>query len=148
MKKAFSAMLTVFVVVALLLAMSQPANASRVDRAVTITKNQIGDPYSYGAAGPNRFDCSGLVYYSYRKAGIKRVARTSKQQASQTRHISRSHMRKGDLMFFYGSSGVYHVAVFVGWKNNRRLMIHSPRPGQRVHRAVPWTNSWYPGTYR
>lgn len=148
MKKMF---ITIFVVVALLLTVSPTAaNAAsnkQTHRAVSVVKQQKGDPYRYGATGPNAFDCSGLVYYSYRRAGI-RVARTSDQQASQTRRIQRRHMRPGDLMFFYNSGGVYHVAVYVGWHNGRRHLVHSPKPGTRVHDTVPWTNRWFVGTYR
>ena len=48
------------------------ASTQRVQRASTIALHQLGDPYRYGAAGPNAFDCSGLVQYSFRKAGIRR----------------------------------------------------------------------------
>lgn len=152
MKRLTAHLMSALVIVALLLTVNpgaaSAASRQKVDRAVKITKNQMGDPYAWGAAGPNRFDCSGLIYYSYRRAGIKRVARTSSQQAAQARNIRRKNMRKGDLMFFHSGGRVYHVGVFVGWKNGRRQMVHSPKPGTRVHKTVPWTNAWYPGTYR
>jgi cell wall-associated NlpC family hydrolase len=124
------------------------ARGKRVLKAVEIVKNQKGDPYSYGSTGPNRFDCSGLIYYSYRKAGMTNVPRTSDQQARFADRISRKNMRKGDLMFFHSGGDVYHVGVFTGWKNGKRWMVHAPSSGKRVHRAAPWTNSWFPGTLR
>jgi cell wall-associated NlpC family hydrolase len=57
-------------------------------------------------------------------------------------------MRKGDLMFFYGSGGVYHVGVYAGTKDGHRYLIHAPNSGERVHRERVWTNSWYAGTLR
>jgi cell wall-associated NlpC family hydrolase len=120
----------------------------RVLNALEVVRDQKGDPYVYGAEGPSRFDCSGLVYYSFRKAGFTNVPRTSDAQARFADRISRKNMRKGDLMFFYDGGGVYHVAVFSGWKNGRRMMVHAPYGGRNVHSATPWTNSWFAGTLR
>lgn len=108
---------------------------------------QRGDAYSYGASGPNAFDCSGLIYYSYRRAGFT-VPRTSGAQASYTRRIAKQDMAPGDLMFFYGSGGVYHAAVFLRWERGRALMVHAPGTGQQVQVASPWTSSWFGGTLR
>jgi len=122
--------------------------SSRVRRALRIAINQKGDPYQYGSAGPNRFDCSGLVYYATHKAGLKRVPRSSSAQARYMDRIKRSKMRPGDFVFFTGSGGVYHVGIFVGWRDGRRAVVHSPRPGSRVHTARIWTDSWFAGTLR
>ncbi|MCW2818476.1 MAG: hypothetical protein JWR42_1263 [Marmoricola sp.] len=123
------------------------ATTSRVARATNIALNQVGDPYRYGATGPSSFDCSGLTYYSFRKAGIS-VPRTAAAQAGRARHIPRSKMRRGDLMFFTSGRHVYHVAIFLGWVHGRAQLLHSPRTGQRVSRAMVWTNSWFAGTLR
>jgi cell wall-associated NlpC family hydrolase len=137
---------------ATLLAFAPPADAmTRAQRqgvALDVVRNQKGDPYRYGAAGPDAFDCSGLVYYSFRKAGFTNVPRTSRQQASASRRISRADMRKGDLVFFTSGGSVYHVAVFAGWSNGRRYIIHASRSGTPVKRDPIWTNSWFPGTFR
>lgn len=116
--------------------------------ALDIVRNQKGDPYRYGAAGPNAFDCSGLVYYSFRKAGFSNVPRTSGQQANASRHIARRNMRKGDLVFFTSGGHVYHAGVFSGWSNGHRYIIHASRPGTPVKRERIWTNSWFAATFR
>ncbi|HEY0645474.1 MAG TPA: C40 family peptidase [Nocardioides sp.] len=121
--------------------------SNRVISAKDTAMRQRGDAYAYGAAGPERFDCSGLVYYSYRRAGFA-VPRTSGAQAGYTRRISKKAMRPGDLMFFYGSGGVYHAAIFLKWSHGHAVMVHSPGSGQRVQVAVPWTSSWFGGTLR
>ncbi len=145
-------LMLVTVLVASLFAFTPAADAATRDRkvlhALSVVKNQKGDPYKWGAAGPGRFDCSGLVYYSFRKAGFDNVPRTSSQQARFADRIKKSKMRKGDLMFFYDGGGVYHVAVFAGWRDGKRTMIHAPYGGKRVHRASPWTNRWFAGTLR
>lgn len=121
---------------------------ARVHRAVRIAVAQKGDPYGYGAAGPHRFDCSGLTFYSYRKAGFRGIPRTSAAQARFARHIPRSAMRRGDLIFFTGRGGVYHVGVFAGWHRRHRLVLHAPYSGTRVRTERVWTNSWFAGTLR
>ncbi len=122
--------------------------STRVRSALRVARNQKGDPYRYGAAGPNAFDCSGLVYFSTHRAGFRHVPRTSSAQARFMRHIRRSAMRPGDFVFFTNGGGVYHVGVFTGWKNGRRLIVHSPYSGARVRTEAIWTNRWFPGTLR
>ena len=121
--------------------------SARVISAKDIAMRQRGDAYAYGAAGPDRFDCSGLVFYSFRRAGFS-VPRTSGAQAGFSRRIAKKDMRAGDLMFFYGSGGVYHAAIFLKWSRGHAVMVHSPGSGQRVRVAVPWTSSWFGGTLR
>lgn len=121
--------------------------SARVVGAKDTAMRQRGDAYAYGAAGPDRFDCSGLVFYSFRRAGFP-VPRTSGAQAGFTRRIAKKDMRAGDLMFFTGSGGVYHAAIFLKWSHGHAVMVHSPGSGQRVRVAVPWTSSWFGGTLR
>jgi cell wall-associated NlpC family hydrolase len=125
----------------------QKRESSRLQTAVSIALNQRGDAYVYGASGPNAFDCSGLIQYSFGQAGIK-VPRTSDAQAAATRRIAKDDMRPGDLMFFYGSGGVYHAGIFVRWENGHAVMVHSPSTGRSVTVGAPWTSSWFGGTLR
>ena len=154
--RSFAALpvMLVAVLVATMFGFSSSADAAaaardrRIMNALDITRNQKGDPYQYGATGPNRFDCSGLIYYSFRRAGFTHVPRTASEQAHFVRHIPRSRMHKGDLMFFYSGGSVYHVAVFSGWSHGHRLMIHAPNSGERVRTEKPWTSQWFAGTLR
>lgn len=124
------------------------SRSHRVGHALGVARHQLGDPYRYGAAGPSAFDCSGLVYYAFRHAGFRGVPRTSSGQAGFARHESRSRMRRGDLVFFYGSGGVYHVGIFTGRHHGHPWILHSPYPGKRVSYERIWTNAWFPGTLR
>jgi cell wall-associated NlpC family hydrolase len=123
-------------------------SASRVVAALHVAERQIGDPYSYGAAGPDAFDCSGLVYYATHQAGFSGVPRTSSAQSQFMRHISRDQMQRGDFVFFTGSGGVYHVAIYLGMQGGRRMILHAPYGGTTVRRDPIWTDSWFPGTLR
>ncbi len=148
---AFPVLLAAMVGSTLALAPAADAATShrhKIVHARNVALHQIGDPYQYGAAGPNRFDCSGLIYYSYHRAGLKHVPRTSSAQARHSRHIKKRNLRPGDFMFFTDGGGVYHVAIFLKWRHGHAVMLHSPSPGKRVQRAKPWTRHWFAGTLR
>jgi len=123
------------------------ASTQRVSRAANVAMQQIGDRYQYGAAGPRSFDCSGLMQYSYRLAGIK-IPRTSSAQASRAHRIPKRNLRRGDLMFFTNGGGVYHAAMFLTRDRRGVVMVHSPGSGQRVERAHPWTSRWFAASMR
>jgi cell wall-associated NlpC family hydrolase len=123
-------------------------SARRVGSAMGIAVHQKGDPYRYGASGPGAFDCSGLTYYSFRRAGFRHIPRTSSAQAHFAKHIRRSHMRRGDLIFFYGGGGVYHVGMYAGFSHGHRWVLHAPHSGTRVRTDRLWTDKWFPGTLR
>lgn len=89
-----------------------PAQAASTKvRALGVAKAQTNDPYRRGAAGPYRFDCSGLTQYSYKQVG-KRLPRTAAEQYNATRHVSARDRQPGDLVFF--GRPVYHVGVYAG----------------------------------
>lgn len=119
----------------------------KVLHAASVALRHIGDPYRYGAAGPRAFDCSGLMKYSYAKAGIK-LPRTASAQSHRARHIAKRQLRRGDLMFFTDGGGVYHAAMFLKWQHGRAVMVHSPGSGQHVRRDHPWTKRWFAATMR
>jgi cell wall-associated NlpC family hydrolase len=148
--------LIVAILVATMLGAAPSADAAtrkqRIQHAFSVALDQRGDRYQYGASGPNRFDCSGLIYFSFRKAGIRNVPRTSSAQARHAKRIQRSNLRTGDLVFFHDGAArpgnVYHVGIFAGWSKGRRIVLHSPSTGERVHRSPIWTRSWFAGTLR
>jgi cell wall-associated NlpC family hydrolase len=119
----------------------------RIARAATIALQQVGDPYRYGAAGPGAFDCSGLMQFSFRKAGIS-VPRTAAAQARRAHRIPRSKLRRGDLLFFTNGGGVYHTAMFIKRSKGRVRMLHAPGSGKRVRMDSPWTSKWFAASLR
>jgi cell wall-associated NlpC family hydrolase len=128
---------------------AQAATQQRIHDSLETARNQKGEEYEYGGDGPNQFDCSGLVQYSYGKNNIK-MPRTSDDQAQRVKRIAREDMRKGDLMFYYDSSGdVYHVGIFGGWNGEkRRYVLHAANEGDDVTRDLNWSGSWFAGTMR
>jgi cell wall-associated NlpC family hydrolase len=79
--------------------------------AMKVALGKIGSPYRWGAAGPNAFDCSGLVKYSFAQMGIS-LPRTSRAMSRIGTPVSKANLRPGDLVFFY--TPVSHVAIYIG----------------------------------
>ena len=97
---------------------------------IQTAKKMLGVKYRYGGTSPSRgFDCSGLVQYSHRAAGIN-LPRTTGQQFASARRISRKYLRAGDLVFFKTSPSraVSHVGIYLG----NYKFIHAPSSGKRV----------------
>jgi cell wall-associated NlpC family hydrolase len=115
------------------------AAAAPATKALQIAASKKGSPYQYGATGPRRFDCSGLTVYAFKKAG-KKLPRTAAAQYNKTHHISASHRRAGDLVFFHWGRSVYHVGIYAG----KGRIWHSPKTGDVVRLQKIWTKSvWY-----
>ncbi|WP_308442861.1 C40 family peptidase [Apilactobacillus zhangqiuensis] len=98
--------------------------------------SKLGHPYVYGAVGPYSFDCSGFTQYAYRHGAHKYLARTAQMQYNTNRHVSRKHVKKGDLVFFGTSRrNIYHVGIYIGHDR----MIDAQNRGvvtEKIH--APW----------
>lgn len=113
-------------------------------RAVKVAAAQKGDPYRYGATGPNSFDCSGLVKYSFAQVG-KSLPRTSQEMRNATPRISNGSKIVGDLIFIHSSSGrVTHVGVYAG---NGSFWV-APKAGDVVKLQRIYTSSYSTGRVR
>jgi peptidoglycan DL-endopeptidase CwlO len=101
------------------------APSGAAQEAVDTALAQLGDPYVWGAGGPNAFDCSGLTQYAYAAAGIT-LPHSSRTQSTMGAAVSRADLQPGDLVFFY--SPVSHVGMYIG--NGK--MVHASTFGQPV----------------
>jgi hypothetical protein len=86
-------------------------------RIVAAAQRHLGQRYVAGAAGPTTFDCSGLVQYTYRQAGLRTPPRTTGEQYGAAHRITESRALPGDLVFYHSGGGVYHVAIYTGRHN-------------------------------
>ncbi len=86
--------------------------SARVKRVLSFALAKVGNRYSFGAAGPSSFDCSGLVMASYHTIGIG-LPHYARGQYTVTRRVSRGSLRPGDLVFFFGR-GIQHVGIYIG----------------------------------
>lgn len=94
---------------------SNSNNATLGEKIVATAKQYLGVPYVWGGTSPAGFDCSGLVQYVFSAHGIS-LPRTSKEQWTVGRAISRSELKVGDLVFFANTytSGISHLGIYVG----------------------------------
>jgi cell wall-associated NlpC family hydrolase len=88
-------------------------------------QTRIGDPYHYTSTGPNEFDCSGLMMWSYAQAGYQLGRDTYAQMGDGTPVASVADLQIGDLVFFNGGE---HVGMWAG----NGIILHAPHTGARV----------------
>jgi cell wall-associated NlpC family hydrolase len=100
-----------------------PATNTRAGIAVRAALSRLGRPYVWGATGPDQFDCSGLVQWSYARAGLH-LHRTTYEQINDGIPVPRSQVRPGDLVFPHSG----HVQMAIG--NN--LVVEAPYAGASV----------------
>jgi cell wall-associated NlpC family hydrolase len=119
-----------------------PPGSGRGAIALNFARQQLGEPYVFGAAGPDAWDCSGLTMMAWRQAGVS-LPHSSRQQYAVSRKISQSELRPGDLVLFY--SDMHHVGIYAG----DGMIIHAPRPGKVVEyipmRYMPYAGAVRPG---
>lgn len=99
-----------------------PAPNDKVAIVLAEARKQIGKPYIWGAAGPDNFDCSGLVMWCWAAAGVK-LPHYSGSQYDVTEHIDMNSIQPGDLIFY--ESPAKHVTIYAG--NNE--VINAPHTG-------------------
>ena len=108
--------------------------------ALRAALTQRGKPYVWGAAGPDSYDCSGLVMWAFAQEGISLPHYTGDQWNSGM-HVSRADLEPGDLVFFFAD--ISHVGLYIG----NGLMVDAPSTGQVVQvQPVFWDS--YVGAVR
>lgn len=115
-------------------------SADKRTAVIKTAKSMLGVKYRYGGTSPRTgFDCSGLVQYSLRAAGVK-IPRTTNQQFRASRIIQRRYLTPGDLVFFKTTArrSISHVGIYLG--NGK--FIHAPSSGKRVKINSMKENYW------
>lgn len=110
-------------------AKDQSTGNARVDTVVGAAKAQLGKPYKFGYAGPDYFDCSGLVRFAFTRIGMNLLHNTLLQKNAFPA-VSVTDLRVGDLVFFHDDYS--HEGMYLG----NGIIIHAPAPGQNV--MVSW----------
>ncbi|HEU4329791.1 MAG TPA: C40 family peptidase [Lapillicoccus sp.] len=114
-----------------------PAPSGGVAAVIAFARAQLGEPYVWGGAGPNVWDCSGLTMMAWRQAGV-RLSHYTGYQWAETDRVPISQLKPGDLVF-YGTSGPtsHHVGLYIG----NGQMIHAPNPSTVVKIASIYSMS-------
>ena len=106
-------------------AQSYKGDNSRGSVALKYALKQVGDVYVWAAAGPTRWDCSGLTMRAFQQAGVS-LPHSSRIQVKYGKSISAGSLKPGDLLFF--GKPISHVSIYMGGGK----MVQAPRPGKRV----------------
>jgi cell wall-associated NlpC family hydrolase len=119
-----------------------PPATGRGKIALDFAKQQLGEPYVFGGAGPGTWDCSGLTMRAWEQAGVS-LPHSAKQQYYQGPKISRNQLQPGDLVYFYDD--LSHVALYAG----NGLVLDAPKPGDNVRYIkmsyMPYVGATRPG---
>jgi cell wall-associated NlpC family hydrolase len=111
------------------------ASTPETDTMLKAAMSRLGMPYVWGGAGPTQFDCSGLVQWSFARAGVT-MPRVAADQALTGPAVPVSQLKPGDLLFYHTDPTdpgyISHVAIFIG----NGWMIQAPEPGKNVE-VVP-----------
>ena len=110
------------------------------NKIVETARKCLGSPYVWGAQGPNQFDCSGLVYWVMKEAGISNGTRTTAAYYySRCIAIEESELEPGDLVFFEKKGATHHIGIVVNPK--KHTMIHAPQQNDVVKESsYKWKN--------
>lgn len=108
-------------------------SSAAVSTAIAFARAQLGKSYVFGGAGPNVYDCSGLMMASYSAAGVYIGGHSVRYQwdylKAQGRLVPQSQWRAGDILFYYNSAdGYYHDAMYIGGGQ----MLEAPNPSAKV----------------
>ncbi|MGH3647374.1 MAG: NlpC/P60 family protein [Micromonosporaceae bacterium] len=118
-----------------------PYVGGKAQSVVNFVYDQLGEPYGYGDAGPNSWDCSGLVMGAYNQVGVS-LPHSARRQYNSTNRVSRGDLKPGDIVFFY--SDLHHDGIYIG----DGMLIHAPQPGEYVEKislsAMPYAGAGRP----
>jgi cell wall-associated NlpC family hydrolase len=120
---------------------TSPKTKSFIDQALS----KQGTPYVFGAAGPDKFDCSGLVCWALKQAGVsggRTTARGLQDRYKSTAIKNKNDLKPGDLVFFWSPNDrgipkgqATHVEIYLG--NGKTMGTDSPKEGAKVE-PINW----------
>jgi cell wall-associated NlpC family hydrolase len=114
------------------------APPSSFSGAVGVAMSELGKPYVWAAAGPDSFDCSGLIVYAFAAVG-KSLPHSTYALYSLGVPVSRDQLQPGDLVFF---DGLGHAGIYIGGDQ----FVHAPHSGDVV-KISSLSEDWYASTY-
>ncbi|NJC64354.1 C40 family peptidase [Planosporangium flavigriseum] len=121
----------------------------KAKRALQYAISKRGSTYIFGHEGPNTFDCSGLVLWSYTQpdvgASLPRVA-NDQYWATRNKPVQVDSLLPGDLLFFATDNSDWHTVHHVGMYVGNGYMVHAPTTGDVVKISPVWWSEFYRAT--
>lgn len=140
-RTAVVALLTLVSVFTFAAPVSAAETETEAERVVRIATAQVGDRYSFAATGPDSFDCSGLVWFSFKEAGLRdRIGDKRRTAAGYYRYFKnlgkadKLNPRVGDLIVWGDNK---HIGIYIG--DGMAVSALNPRLGIKIHK-VTWIN--------
>jgi cell wall-associated NlpC family hydrolase len=119
---------------------AEPARGSQAAAILRMVRNAVGHPFRLGTEGPKYFDCSGLVWSVYKRAGaagriggVRGTATHYFVWAQRHHRVSRSNPQIGDVIIWGKHGKIHHSGIYIG--NGRAISALNPKLGVRVHRV-------------
>ncbi|MFW6007605.1 MAG: C40 family peptidase [Bacillota bacterium] len=123
---------------------------TRREKALEVAINQEGTPYVWGARGPDYFDCSGLITYSYKSAYERKnifnidswITSDATMQDLYNWNVdlkSLSKIEPGDIIFMTREEGkITHGGLFIEWKEkyDKFKFVHASSTAEKVVREI------------
>ena len=117
---------------------SEPARGSQAAAILRMVRDAVGHPFRLGTEGPRYFDCSGLVWSVYKRAGVpariggvRGTATHYFRWAERHNRVSRSNPKIGDVIIWGKHGKVHHTGIYIG--NGRAISALNRRLGVRSH---------------
>lgn len=121
-----------------------------IDEVIMNARLKLGCPYEWGATGPNRYDCSGLVNYAFRQVGVV-VTRTTSTLCIEGERVFLTNIKRGDLIFFvsgeYPNRHISHVGIALSDYDNGDFKFIHASAGNGCVVVSHFTDSNYQKTY-
>ena len=122
------------------------AGGPKVQKLIDAALSKQGTPYVFGAAGPDKFDCSGLVSWALKQAGsnISRMTAEGLHKHYANASVSKDQLQPGDLVFFWSPNDrgipkgqATHVEIYLG--DGKTMGTDSPKEGAKVE-PINWSS--------
>lgn len=121
------------------------AGGPKVQKLIDAALSKQGTPYVFGAAGPDKFDCSGLVSWALKQAGsnIPRMTAEGLHKHYRNASVSKDQLQPGDLVFFWSPNDrgipkgqATHVEIYLG--DGKTMGTDTPKEGAKVE-PINWS---------
>lgn len=126
-----------------------PSVGNLGERIYAAAYAKLGKLYWWGKSGPDYFDCSGLVYWSLKQAGVSGGRGTAASYSQKWSAVSFNNSQTGDLVCF--GSPAYHIGIVIVNSDGSRSMIHAGGGDSSTHGNDPDAkvkiSSIEPGSY-
>ena len=117
-------------------------DSAKVETFINYAKTLMGKPYVLGGKGPEKFDCSGFIYYALNKSGVMSInyMTSAGWKRSSFPTVSKSELKRGDILCFDGPNGTGHVGIYLG---DQQMLDASSDEGKIRITSNIWSKTYW-----